>query len=80
MDWLEKIFPFSFKSADKDNFIKALIIYTVVIVAATVTTTIFGGIGFGIGKIIRVISYLADLYATGGIVFAILVFVKVFKV
>ena len=70
--------PISFKATDKDNFIKALVIYIVAAVVMTVVGMLLGWIPV-IGKLISIIGYVVDVYVTGGVVVAILVFTKVIK-
>ena len=78
MDFLKKLFPLSFGATDKDNFIKALVIYIAALVVLTVVGMLLGGIII-IGTIIGIIGYVVDVYATAGIVLSILVFTKVIK-
>lgn len=78
MDLLKKLLPVSFKATDKDNFIKALVVYIVLLVVMTVLGMLLGRIPL-IGILVSVAGYLVDIYATGGIVVAILVFTKVIK-
>ena len=78
MDFLKKLLPISFKATDKDNFIKALVIYIVAAVVMTVVGMLLGWIPV-IGKLISIIGYVVDVYVTGGVVVAILVFTKVIK-
>ena len=78
MDFLKKLLPLSFKATDKDNFIKSLVIYIVAAVAMAVLGMLLGWIPV-IGKLLSIVGYVADIYITGGIVVAILVFTKVIK-
>ncbi len=81
-DFLKKLFPLSFKCQEKDTFIKTLVIYIVAAVAIAVAGALLGilpVVGRILGPIIGIIGYVVDVYATAGVVFAILVFVKVFK-
>lgn len=78
MDFLKKLLPLSFKATDKDNFIKSLIIYIVAAVAMVVLGMLLGWIPV-VGKLLSIIGYVVDIYVTGGIVVAILVFTKVIK-
>lgn len=78
MDVLKKIFPFSFKFEDTKQFVWTIVLYCV---AAFVVAFIFGlmsGIAF-VGWIFSITSYLVGVYATGGIVMAILHKVGVIK-
>ena len=78
MDFLKKLLPLSFKATDQDNFIKTLVIYIVAAVAMAVLGMLLGWIPV-IGKLLSIVGYVADIYITGGIVVAILVFTKVIK-
>lgn len=78
MDFLRKLLPISFKATDKDNFTKALVIYIVAIAIMIVIGMLLGWVPV-LGTLISIVGYLVDLYATGGIVVAILVFTKVIK-
>ncbi len=78
MDFLNKVFPFSFKCTEKDSFIKALIIYIVAGVVSGIVIGLLSHIPF-IGWIFALLGYLAEVYVTAGIVLSILVFTKVLK-
>ncbi len=78
MDFLNKVFPFSFKCTDKDSFIKALIIYIVAGVVAGIIIGLLSHIPF-IGWMFSLLGYLAEVYVTAGIVLSILIFTKVLK-
>lgn len=78
MDFLNKVFPFSFKCTEKDSFIKALIIYIVAGVVAGIIIGLLSQIPF-IGWMFSLLGYLAEVYVTAGIVLSILVFTKVLK-
>ena len=78
MDFLKNLLPISFKATDKDNFIKALVIYIVAAVVMTVVGMLLGWIPI-VGKLISIIGYVVDVYVTGGVVVAILVFTNVIK-
>lgn len=78
MDFLNKVFPISFKCNEKDSFIKALIIYTVAAVVGGLIIGLLSHIPF-IGVLVGLMGYLAEVYVTAGIVLSILVFTKVLK-
>ncbi len=78
MDFLNKVFPFSFKCTNKDSFIKALIIYIVAGIVAGVIIGLLAQIPV-IGVLFGLMGYLAEVYVTAGIVLSILVFTKVIK-
>mgnify|MGYP003289841044 FL=1 len=78
MDFLKKFFPFSFKFEDTKQFVWTIILYAL---GASVIGFIFGlmsGIAF-VGWAFSVAGYLTSIYATGGIVLAILHKVGVIK-
>ncbi len=86
MDFLKKIFPLSMESAEKDNFIKAIVIYAIAIFGSAIVGWVVGSLLGGIPIVGRIITTLVgatiavvDIYATAGIALAILVFVKVLK-
>lgn len=78
MDFLKKLLPLSFHSADKDGFIKSLVIYGAAMLATVVIGILLGGIPV-INKIVAAANFVVNTYATGGIAVSILVFVKVIK-
>ena len=86
METLKKFFPYSFGAAD----VAALVIKIVVYIAASIVVGALSGIiawsvGFipVVGGLISIVSglvgSLASLYATAGVVIAILVYCKVIK-
>ena len=78
MDFLNKVFPISFKCKEKEAFIKALIIYIVAGVVGGLIIGLLSRIPF-VGVLFGLMGYLAEVYVTAGIVLSILVFVKVIK-
>ncbi len=78
MDFLNKVFPISFKCAEKESFIKALIIYIVAGVVGGIIIGLLSQIPF-VGVLFGLMGYLAEVYVTAGIVLSILVFTKVIK-
>ncbi len=78
MDFLNKVFPFSFKCTEKDAFIKALVIYIVAGVVGGIIIGLLSRIPF-VGVLFGLMGYLAEVYVTAGIVLSILVFTKVLK-
>ena len=86
MDILKKLFPFSFNATEKDPFIKSLIIYIVVLIIGAVVGWVVGSllggipvVGFVVGLILKIFGIVVDVYAVGGIVLSILVFLKVLE-
>lgn len=86
METLKKFFPYSFGAAD----VAALVIKIVVYLAASIVAGALSGIiawsvGFipVVGELIKIVAGLAgsliSLYATAGVVIAILVYCKVIK-
>ncbi len=78
MDTLKKLFPNAFKATEVNNFIVALIIYAVIDVVCGVIIGLLAKLPI-IGIIFSLLGSVIGLYATGGIVLSILVFVKVIK-
>lgn len=81
MDILKKLFPLSFISKDLKPFIISLVIY---VVAEAVCGCVIGFLASLpilkiLGIIFSVLGSLLGLYALGGIVLSILVFLKVIK-
>ncbi len=78
MNFLKKFFPFSFKFETTKQFVWTIILY---FVAAFVVGLIFGFMTFipYIGWLFSTLSYLFGVYATGGVVIAILHKVGVIK-
>ena len=78
MDTLNKLFPNAFKATEVNNFIVALIIYAVIDVVCGVIIGLLAKLPI-IGILFSLLGSVIGLYATGGIVLSILVFVKVIK-
>ena len=78
MDFLNKVFPISFKCTEKNAFIKALIMYVVAGVVGGLIIGLLSRIPF-VGILFGLAGYLAEVYVTAGIVLSILVFTKVLK-
>lgn len=78
MDTLKKLFPNAFKATEVNNFIVALIIYAVIDVVCGAIIGLLAKLPI-IGIIFSLLGSVIGLYATGGIVLSILVFVKVIK-
>ena len=78
MDTLKKLFPNAFKATEVNNFIVALIIYAVIDVVCGVIIGLLAKLPI-IGILFSLLGSVTGLYATGGIVLSILVFVKVIK-
>lgn len=78
MDILKKIFPFAFKSTEKNEFIVSLVIHGL--------GAIIGGLIIGllatlpvVGVLFTLMGSLVDVYCLGGIALSILVFLKVLE-
>ena len=78
MDTLKKLFPNAFKATEVNNFIVALIIYAVIDIVCGAIIGLLAKLPI-IGIIFSLLGSVIGLYATGGIVLSILVFVKVIK-
>lgn len=78
MDVLKKIFPFSFKFENTKQFVWTIVLYCVAAVVVGFILGLMSGIAF-VGWIFSTASYLTGVYATGGIVMAILHKVGVIK-
>ena len=86
MDFLKKLFPHAFASVEKDNFVKALILYIIVAVVGAVVGFVVGTllgwiplIGFIIGLLLKIAGIIIDVYAVGGIILSLLVYFKVLQ-
>lgn len=78
MEFLKKFFPFSFKFTTTKDFVITIVLYAVFAVVAGVILGFMSRIPF-VGFIFSITSYLTSVYATGGIVVAILHKVNVIK-
>ncbi len=78
MDFLKKIFPFSFKFEDTKSFVWTIILYVAVNIVASIIFGFMGRIPF-VGWVFSIANYATYLYCLGGIVFAILHKVGVIK-
>ena len=78
MDLLKKLFPFSFKATQLSSLLAAVIVCVIVDVVCGVVIGIVDGLPL-VGWIFSLIGGLIGLYATVGIVLALLVFFKVLK-
>ncbi len=77
---MESIYPFfpvgeTIKSKDVKSLVIALIIYIVAAAAVSVVASLTGWIPF-VGRIIRIIEWILDLYCGVGIIFAIIKYVR----
>ena len=86
MDFLKKLFPLAFASAEKDNFVKALILYIVVAVVGAVVGFVVGTllgwiplVGFLVGLILNILGTVVDVYAVAGVILTLLVYFKIIK-
>lgn len=78
METLKKYFPQAFKAVDVASLIVAILIYIVFDVVAGAVIGLLSGIAV-IGILFSILGTLVGIYATAGIVIAILVFCKVLK-
>ena len=78
MDVLKKIFPLSFKCAEKNDFITSLVIYGVAAVVAAILIAVLRFVPV-LSILVSLTGYLAEVYITAGIALSILVFIKVIK-
>lgn len=78
MDLLKKYFPHAFKATDLKAFIITLIVYILIDVVCGFVIRLLAALPI-VGIIFSLLGALVGLYATVGIVLAILVFLKVLK-
>lgn len=78
MDLLKKLFPLSFKVSEAKDLVISIIVYAVIDVVCGVLIGLLAKIPL-IGILFSLVGTLIGIYATAGIVLAILVFVKVIK-
>lgn len=78
MDLLKKLFPLSFKVSEVKDLVISIIVYAVIDVVCGVLIGLLAKIPL-IGILFSLVGTLIGVYATAGIVLAILVFVKVIK-
>jgi uncharacterized membrane protein required for colicin V production len=78
MDFLKKYFPHAFKANGLKAFIVTLIVYILIDVVCGFVIGLLAKLPI-IGIIFSLLGSLVGLYATVGIVLAILVFLKVLK-
>lgn len=78
MDLLKKYFPHAFKATDLKAFIITLIVYILIDVVCGFVIGLLAALPI-VGIIFSLLGALVGLYATVGIVLAILVFLKVLK-
>lgn len=79
MDFLRKVFPFSFKSTEVNPFIVALVLYTVIGAVGGFVFDLLSKIPFVGTFVFSPIGFVVSLYTFLGIVLSILVFTKVIK-
>ena len=75
MDILKQIFPHAFQAKDKNSFITTLIIYALIFVVCSVLIWVLSKIPV-VRIICGVLGLALDLYAIGGVVLSILVYLK----
>lgn len=78
MDLLKKLFHFSFRATDVANLIITVLIYIVIDIVCGVVIGLLAKLPL-IGWLFALLGSLIGLYATAGIVVALLVFFKVLK-
>jgi len=78
MEILKKLFPHAIKATEVNSLIVALIIYIVIAVVGGALIGALAGIAV-IGWLFGLLGGLVDLYATVGVVLAILAFLKILK-
>lgn len=78
MNFIKKFWPFSFKFEQTKQFVWTIVLYAVGAFVAAFILGLMSGIAF-VGWMFSMASYLVGLYATAGIVFAILKKVGVIK-
>lgn len=78
MDILKKLFHFSFRATDLSNLIVSLLVYIVIDIVCGVVIGLLAKLPL-IGWLFGLVGSLVGLYATAGIIVAILVFFKVLK-
>ena len=78
MDTLKKLFPLSFKVKEVKDLVISIIIYAVIDVVCGIVISLLAKLPI-IGILFSLVGALIGIYATAGIVLAILVFVKVLK-
>ncbi len=79
MDILKKFWPTAFKSAEKDKFVNAIVLYAIILVVGIVSSCVLVFIPYVGALLAYLVGTVLDLYGTAGIVFSILKYVKVFK-
>ena len=79
MDLLKSIFPYSFGVKDVTDLVVKIIIYVIIGLLAAVLCWVVGFLPFLGGILKWLLGTVAELYVTGGIVFAVLSFAKVLK-
>lgn len=78
MDTLKKIFPHAFKPTDVASLVITILLYIVFDVVAGAIIGLLSGLPI-IGFLFSIVGSLVGIYATAGIVIAILVYCKVIK-
>ena len=78
MDALKKFFPHAFKASDLTKLIITILIYIVIDIVCGIVIGLLAKLPI-VGFIFGLLGGLVGLYATVGIVLAILVFFKVLK-
>lgn len=75
---LKKLFPFSYKADGLKNFLVTLVIYIILDLACGIVIGVAGGLPL-VGWAFRLIGWVAGIYISVGIIFAILRFLGFLK-
>lgn len=75
MDILKQIFPHAFQAKDKNAFITTLIVYLLIFVVCSVLIWVLSKIPV-VNILCGVLGTALDLYAIGGVVLSVLVYLK----
>jgi hypothetical protein len=78
MDFLKKIFPFSFRVSLTNDLVIAIIIYAVIGILGGVILGLMAKIPY-VGFLFGIALSVVEVYSTAGIVLSILHFTKVIK-
>lgn len=82
MDFLRKVFPFSFGTEEKSDMIKKIVIYAIGFVLLGIGLTVLGVIAGNlpfVGFALNIAGTLVEVYTAGGIVLTCLNYFKVIK-
>lgn len=80
MDTLKKYFPLSFGAKDIANLVIRIVIYVVIGFVTGLAIGLLNNLHLPLlGVLTSIIGFVVELYTTGGIVLAILSYIKVIK-